>query len=146
MLAPHLDYPTNRPFSTPPCNNRSRDDGYVTGNRCAHTCSVHGPDRFPQTPYVPPSRGFCLPHSMGEDFWGRVGGSTRKRLVIYQRDKDRQLLAMEGVMSVLGELLGSEWELVPIVHDNSLEPCWLYSQLMDADMLLTPHGCGMLQH
>ncbi|CAM9729084.1 unnamed protein product [Ascophyllum nodosum] len=94
----------------------------------------------PETEGEDQGPGVAANSSMGEDFWGRVGGSTRKRLVIYQRDKDRQLLAMEGVMSVLGELLGSEWELVPIVHDNSLEPCWLYSQLMDADMLLTPHG------
>lgn len=42
---------------------------------------------------------------------------------------------------MLKELLGPEWELIPIVHDNSHEPCWLYSQLMDADMLVTPHGC-----
>lgn len=42
---------------------------------------------------------------------------------------------------MLRELLGPKWELIPIVHDNSHEPCWLYSQLMDADMLVTPHGC-----
>lgn len=62
--------------------------------------------------------------------------------MIYQRDNDRQLLSLEDVVRMLGELLGSKWELVPIVHDNSHEPCWLYSQLMDADMLLTPHGCA----
>lgn len=69
-----------------------------------------------------------------------VGGDSKKRLVIYQRDNDRQLLSLEEAVSMLEDLLGFEWEIVPIIHDNSHEPCWLYSQLMNADMLLTPHG------
>ncbi|CAM9698936.1 unnamed protein product [Scytosiphon promiscuus] len=64
----------------------------------------------------------------------------RKRLVIYQRDENRRLLALDDNVKVFQGLLGPEWDVVPIVHDNEHEPCWLYSQLMDADMLLTPHG------
>lgn len=75
---------------------------------------------------------------------GAVGGGNtsrrRQRLVIYQRNTDRRLLDLEGNVETLRELLGPDWDLVPIVHDNAHEPCWLYSQLMDADMLLTPHG------
>lgn len=61
--------------------------------------------------------------------------------MIYQRDNDRRLLGLDGNVAVFRELLGVNWQVVPIVHDNAHEPCWLYSQLMDADMLLTPHGC-----
>lgn len=64
----------------------------------------------------------------------------RRRLVIYQRNHDRRILELDDNVAVFRELLGAEWEVVPIVHDNAHEPCWLYSQLMDADMLLTPHG------
>lgn len=64
----------------------------------------------------------------------------RRRLVIYQRDTDRTLLDLESNVETLKELLGPEWRVVSIVHDNDHAPCWLYSQLMDADMLLTPHG------
>ncbi|CAN0420812.1 unnamed protein product, partial [Hapterophycus canaliculatus] len=67
-------------------------------------------------------------------------GASRKRLVIYQRNHDRRLLALDENVKVFQGLLGPEWDVVPIVHDNEHEPCWLYSQLMDADMLLTPHG------
>lgn len=66
--------------------------------------------------------------------------TRRQRLVIYQRNKDRRLLELDDNMAVLRELLGPKWEVAQIVHDNAHEPCWLYSQLMDADMLLTPHG------
>lgn len=65
---------------------------------------------------------------------------SRKRLVIYQRNHDRRLLELDDNVAVLRGLLGAKWEVVQIVHDNAHEPCWLYSQLMDADMLLTPHG------
>ena len=61
--------------------------------------------------------------------------------MIYQRDNDRRLLGLDDNVAVFRELLGEDWLVVPIVHDNAHEPCWLYSQLMDADMLLTPHGC-----
>ncbi|CAN0334042.1 unnamed protein product [Ectocarpus sp. 12 AP-2014] len=64
----------------------------------------------------------------------------RQRLVIYQRNHDRRLLSLDDNMAVFQHLLGPTWEVVQIVHDNAHEPCWLYSQLMDADMLLTPHG------
>lgn len=63
--------------------------------------------------------------------------------MIYQRNHDRRILKLDDTVAVFRELLGPEWEVVPIVHDNAHEPCWLYSQLMDADMLLTPHGCGV---
>lgn len=65
---------------------------------------------------------------------------SRRRLVVYQRDADRRLLDLDRIVWRLQELLGSEWGVFPIVHDNNHEPCWLYSELMDADMLLTPHG------
>lgn len=64
----------------------------------------------------------------------------RQRLVIYQRNDNRRLLSLDDNMAVFQHLLGPTWEVVQIVHDNAHEPCWLYSQLMDADMLLTPHG------
>ncbi|CAN0524476.1 unnamed protein product, partial [Scytosiphon promiscuus] len=58
----------------------------------------------------------------------------RRKLVIYQRDNDRRLLGLDDNVAVFRELLGANWLVVPIVHDNAHEPCWLYSQLMDADM------------
>lgn len=81
-----------------------------------------------------------------------AGGTRPRRLVIYQRDSDRRLLDLDGNIRVLQELLGPSWRVVDILHDNKHEPCWLYSQLMDADMLLTPHGyvdthhCSAWQH
>lgn len=93
---------------------------------------------------------FLLPQPISDSNGGnksgeqnnREGSSSRqrKRLVVYQRDADRRLLSLDSILDVLGELLGPEWTVIPIVHDNEHEPCWLYSQLMDADMLLTPHG------
>ncbi|CAN0390427.1 unnamed protein product, partial [Discosporangium mesarthrocarpum] len=70
------------------------------------------------------------------------GRKTRSlhRLVIYQRDYDRKLLRVEEVQESLQSRLGEEWEVMTIIHDNSHEPCWLYTQLMEADVLLTPHG------
>ncbi|CAM9501840.1 unnamed protein product [Ectocarpus sp. 6 AP-2014] len=73
---------------------------------------------------------------------GRESSSRkrRQRLVIYQRNDNRRLLSLDDNVAVFQHLLGTTWEVVQIVHDNAHEPCWLYSQLMDADMLLTPHG------
>ncbi|CAM9421790.1 unnamed protein product [Ectocarpus fasciculatus] len=73
----------------------------------------------------------------GGDFGSRRRG---QRLVIYQRNDNRRLLSLDDNVAVFQHLLGATWEVVQIVHDNAHEPCWLYSQLMDADMLLTPHG------
>ncbi|CAM9688051.1 unnamed protein product [Ectocarpus sp. 4 AP-2014] len=82
-------------------------------------------------------------HAAGKQ--GGDGGESssrkrRQRLVIYQRNHDRRLLSLDDNVAVFQHLLGPTWEVVQIVHDNAHEPCWLYSQLMDADMLLTPHG------
>ncbi|CAM9832843.1 unnamed protein product [Ectocarpus sp. 12 AP-2014] len=71
---------------------------------------------------------------------GESSRKRRQRLVIYQRNHDRRLLSLDDNVAVFQHLLGPTWEVVQIVHDNAHEPCWLYSQLMDADMLLTPHG------
>eukprot|EP00904_Undaria_pinnatifida_P004501 jgi/Undpi1/14051/HiC_scaffold_9.g03702.m1 len=86
-------------------------------------------------------RGGPLSNSGGGGGVGGNGDNSRgRKLVIYQRDNDRRLLGLDGNVAVFRELLGVNWQVVPIVHDNAHEPCWLYSQLMDADMLLTPHG------
>lgn len=76
---------------------------------------------------------------------GHIGAAAagirqQRRLVVYQRDADRRLLELDDNVAVFRELLGPSWKVVQIVHDNAHEPCWLYSQLMDTDMLLTPHG------
>ncbi|CAM9997549.1 unnamed protein product, partial [Choristocarpus tenellus] len=64
----------------------------------------------------------------------------QRRLVVYQRDKDRRILNMEGIVEGLRSRLGPQWDVSVIIHDNMYEPCWLYSELMDTDLLLTPHG------
>ncbi|CAM9852062.1 unnamed protein product, partial [Phaeothamnion confervicola] len=46
----------------------------------------------------------------------------------------------DGVVAALRTDLGPTWEISVILHSEKADPCRLYAELADADMLLTPHG------
>ena len=101
---------------------------------------------------------FC--NSSDVDFGGKQkeSESTRKRLIMYQRDIDRRFLNLESVQEVITKELQkqeeeckqvdnvnskkrcSSWTVEIIYHNELTDPCWLYKQMYDTDMLVTTHG------
>eukprot|EP00752_Nemacystus_decipiens_P010141 g9037.t1 len=70
----------------------------------------------------------------------RVAVRTRK-LVIYQRDRNRQLLNSEELVDELWDRVGHiGWTFTEIIHDDERHPCDLIDELAGADVLLTAHG------
>lgn len=65
---------------------------------------------------------------------------SRRRLVVYQRNRSRLLSNADAVVSSLREQLGPSWEVVVHVHDPGAPPCTLVRLMRGADVLLTPHG------
>ncbi|CAM9325307.1 unnamed protein product [Ectocarpus sp. 4 AP-2014] len=64
-----------------------------------------------------------------------------RKLVIYQRDRNRKLLKTEELMDELWIRLGHlGWTVKEIIHDDERHPCDLVQELAGADILLTAHG------
>lgn len=62
------------------------------------------------------------------------------KLVIYQRDRNRRLLDVDGFIArILGEA-SPRWRVMVLRHEDDGDPCALHRALRDAHMLLTPHG------
>ena len=64
----------------------------------------------------------------------------RRRLVIYQRNRDRRLEKHEVVTKSLQRKLGNNWNISVIMHSETRHPCVIWSMLRSIDVLITPHG------
>ncbi|CAM9574664.1 unnamed protein product [Sphacelaria rigidula] len=82
--------------------------------------------------------------SAGERRYGqrrRTEESRNRRLLIYQRDKNRVVVEVEKVAAELGEKLGEEgWTVEIMVHDHDRHPCEVIEKLAGVDVLVTAHG------
>ncbi|CAN0185509.1 unnamed protein product, partial [Ectocarpus sp. 8 AP-2014] len=63
-----------------------------------------------------------------------------RRLLLYQRDQNRQILHADKVVEDLQERLGGGWMVDMMMHDSDRHPCELVETLAGVDVLLTPHG------
>ncbi|CAB1106157.1 unnamed protein product [Ectocarpus sp. CCAP 1310/34] len=63
-----------------------------------------------------------------------------RRLLLYQRDQNRQILHADKVVEDLQERLGGGWIVNMMMHDSDRHPCVLVETLAGVDVLLTPHG------
>ncbi|CAN0058330.1 unnamed protein product [Pylaiella littoralis] len=64
-----------------------------------------------------------------------------KKLIIYQRDRNRRLLKADELADELWIRLGHiGWTVTEIFHDSERHPCDLIAEVADADVLLTAHG------
>eukprot|EP00903_Cladosiphon_okamuranus_P015541 g14347.t1 len=64
-----------------------------------------------------------------------------RKLIIYQRDRNRKLLKTEELADELWVRLGHiGWTFTEIIHDDERHPCDLIEELAGADVLLTAHG------
>ena len=66
------------------------------------------------------------------------------KVVVYQRDIDRRFIGLRKVLLELQERVRRandlELEITTILHNESTDPCAIYSQLSTADFYLTTHG------
>eukprot|EP00981_Chlorochromonas_danica_P011499 scaffold4041_cov189-Ochromonas_danica.AAC.3 len=65
-------------------------------------------------------------------------------MVIYQRDRNRRIMNIEGMLDGLHHVSGGRWKFHVIQHREHRQPCALYYQLQNADLLLTTHGFQMM--
>ncbi|CAN0549214.1 unnamed protein product, partial [Ectocarpus sp. 12 AP-2014] len=63
-----------------------------------------------------------------------------RKLLLYQRDQNRQILHADKVVEDLQERLGGGWIVDMMMHDSDRHPCELVETLAGVDVLLTPHG------
>ena len=64
----------------------------------------------------------------------------KRQAVIYQRDVNRKFRDFDQVKSEIKRILGSDWSVSVIMHDDDNPPCLLYHCLKHAELLITPHG------
>ena len=71
-----------------------------------------------------------------------VNESEKKKhqAVIYQRDVNRKFKDFDQVKGDVKRILGSDWSVSVIMHDDDNPPCLLYHCLKHAELLITPHG------
>ena len=63
-----------------------------------------------------------------------------RQAVIYQRDVNRKFRDFDQVKSEIKRILGSDWSVSVIMHDDDNPPCLLYHCLKHVELLITPHG------
>eukprot|EP00752_Nemacystus_decipiens_P012453 g11034.t1 len=71
----------------------------------------------------------------GEGGTGRV-----RRLLVYQRDQNRQIRNADKVVEDLRQRLGDGWVVEKMMHDSDRPPCELVATVGRVDVLLTAHG------
>ena len=64
----------------------------------------------------------------------------KRQAVIYQRDANRKFRNFDQVKGEVKRILGSDWSVSVIMHDDNNPPCLLYHCLKHAELLITPHG------
>ena len=64
----------------------------------------------------------------------------KRQAVIYQRDVNRKFRDFDQVESDIRKVLGSDWSVSVVMHDDDNPPCLLYHCLKHAELLITPHG------
>ena len=64
----------------------------------------------------------------------------KRQAVIYQRDMNRKFRDFDQVKEDVKSVMGSDWSVSIIMHDDDNPPCLLYHCLKHAELLITPHG------
>ena len=64
----------------------------------------------------------------------------KRQAVIYQRDVNRKFRDFDQVKGDVKRILGSDWSVSVVMHDDNNPPCLLYHCLKNAELLITPHG------
>ena len=64
----------------------------------------------------------------------------KRQAVIYQRDVNRKFRNFDQVKRDIKTVLGSDWSVSVVMHDDNNPPCLLYHCLKHAELLITPHG------
>jgi len=64
----------------------------------------------------------------------------KRQAVIYQRDVNRKFSDFDRVKRDIKKVLGSDWSVSVVMHDDDNPPCLLYHCLKRAELLITPHG------
>ena len=64
----------------------------------------------------------------------------KRQAVIYQRNVSRKFRNFDQVRGDIKRILGSDWSVSVIMHDDGNPPCLLYHCLKNAELLITPHG------
>ena len=64
----------------------------------------------------------------------------KRQAVIYQRDVNRKFRDFDQVKRDIKRILGSDWSMSVVMHDDDNPPCLLYHCLKNAELLITPHG------
>ena len=79
----------------------------------------------------------CLSETM---ITANEDGEQRRQAVIYQRDTNRKFNDFNQMKSHIKRVLGSDWSVSVIMHDDNNPPCLLYHCLKHAELIITPHG------
>ena len=66
--------------------------------------------------------------------------SDKRQAVIYQRDRTRKFIHFDEMKERIGQILGAQWRVSVIIHNDSNPPCMIVHCLARADLLITPHG------
>ena len=91
----------------------------------------------------------ALPSKLGETRTGCLSEmmlavnndqANKRQVVIYQRDVNRKFRDLDQVKGNVKRVLGSDWSVSIIMHDDNNPPCLLYRCLKHAEVLITPHG------
>lgn len=64
----------------------------------------------------------------------------KNKLLVYQRDLNRQFSNFNDVLSQLNGALGSQWAIDVLNHNEQIHPCVYYKALQETDIFLTTHG------
>ena len=64
----------------------------------------------------------------------------KRQAVIYQRDVNRKFRNFDQMRRDIKTVLGSDWSVSVVMHDDDNPPCLLYHCLKHAELLITPHG------
>ncbi|CAM9729304.1 unnamed protein product, partial [Hapterophycus canaliculatus] len=83
---------------------------------------------------------YCPLPFLGSEGAEEGGEEGVRRLLLYQRDQNRQIRNPAKVIEDLQERLGGGWVVEDMMHDHDRHPCELVEALARVDVLLTAHG------
>ena len=66
--------------------------------------------------------------------------TDKRHAVIYQRDRTRKFIHFDEMKERIGQILGAQWTVSVIIHNDGNPPCLIVQCLTRADLLITPHG------